>query len=391
MKKMGTKKVVLVGVVTIFLLGSGIGYKVYADSVRQEKIATELAVAKDQLKQASKDVKKSYDSTQTDFLKKDFSKADMEQVKKNVEKTVKEVNVESLKDSENVVISQQEQDLEHSFKKLSTKFETQTKLNAFFLDVTINGAEVENDLVIKDDLTEKELEGFRVESLPKNDKWSEAVSTIFVNAKTQVDQIKKVNGIVDAMYEGKAVKADVSKEQVEQATKEIAAIRNEKAKTTLSNRLKAVTDEIAKKEAETKAKAEEESKKVAEEQAKSTGGTVVKNADGTYSAQAPATPTNEAPQTNSNTNNQSSDNGNWNQGSTNNGGGANNGASNSGNNGGGASNNGNNGGNWSGTGNQTDGGDFANNTGEEGVNGGGTGSWTGGDFDGSGIDTSGWN
>jgi len=51
MKKMGTKKVVLVGVVTIFLLGSGIGYKVYADSVRQEKIATELAVAKDQLKQ----------------------------------------------------------------------------------------------------------------------------------------------------------------------------------------------------------------------------------------------------------------------------------------------------------------------------------------------------
>lgn len=383
----------MVGAVTAVLLGSGIGYKVYADSVKKEKMDTNMAIIQSLVTEVAKEVNGQYDPVQKDFLKKDLSKDQLAQLKKRVETTVKTVSSDSLIVAKDVAMTRAEKDLEESFTTLSSKFETQTKLNGLFLDVTINGSEVKTDLAIKDDLSEKELEGINLDALPKKDKWSEAVSEIFVNAKEQIEQIKQATVIVDGMFQENIVKEDVSKEQIDRATKEIGLIRNEKAKTNLTTRLKLVTDELAKKEAETKAKVEEESKKVAEAQAASTGGTVVQNADGTYSSQAPAT--NESPQTASN-NNQSTSGGNWNQGTTappvSNGDGAPSGN----NNGGGGSqtppptnnNNGSTGGgNWTGTGNQTDGGRVPGGaTGGEGDN-----SWTGGDFDGGGIDTSGWN
>lgn len=396
MKKMDkTKKIIVASLVVVVLAGGGIGYKVYADGVKKEKIELAVKEAKTNDANVQKLIKKieaNYETASKDYLKKDFSAETLATLKKNADEFLTDKKLSTVKDFNVNEIKPNRGDLKVSIVKLETKFHDQEKVNQLFKEVAINGAEIQSELTIKDDLTEKELETVKSSSFPKNDKWSESMTGFLAIAKGQLDQIKKATASVDTLYQDKTAKPDVSREQIDASNKEVATIKNEKAKTALTERLKPVTEMLAKKEADEKAKAEAESKQVAEAQASATGGTVVQNADGTYSAQAPVV--SESPQTGTNnyqanaggSNQASNGGGTWNQEQTppptNNGGGG------SSSNGGGNQSNGSTGG-WSGQGTQTGGGDVPDYGNSNGATGGGN-TWTGGGFDGSGIDTSGW-
>lgn len=209
--------------------------------------------------------------------------------------------------------------------------------------------------------------------------------TIF---KTSYKEADDTNKAVLALFDGEAVKEDVTREAYGQAKQQVDSLKQVELKKQLTDKLVLVDNKLREKEQVVTAEAQKEEAEV-QEQAKQQ-----------EQAQQAAT-SNQQSQATTNGGNSSTagytDNGS--RGST-----PSTGGSQQGNNGNNSNNSGttnqqpstpqtppvnnNGGGSWSGTGNVTGGGQIG---GSQGSDSDGNASWTGGDFDGSGIDTSGWN
>lgn len=210
--------------------------------------------------------------------------------------------------------------------------------------------------------------------------------TIFKASYKEADDTNKA---VLALFDGEAVKEEVTREAYDQAKQQVDSLKQIELKKQLTDKLVLVDNKLKEKEQVVAAEVQKEAE--VQEQAKQQ-----------EQAQQAVT-SNQQSQATTNGGNSSTagytDNGS--RGST-----PSTGGSQQGNNGNNSNNSGttnqqpstppannNGGGSWSGTGNVTGGGNVTNhgdNGGSNGATGGGN-TWTGGDFDGSGIDTSGWN
>lgn len=204
--------------------------------------------------------------------------------------------------------------------------------------------------------------------------------TIFKASYKEADDTNKA---VLALFDGEVAKEDVTREVYDQAKQQVDSLKQVELKKQLTDKLVLVENKLKEKEQVVAAEAQKEAE--VQEQAKQQ-----------EQAQQAAT-SNQQSQATTNGGNSSTagytDNGS--RGSTPSTGGSQQGNNGNNSNGSGTTNqqpstppaNNNGGGSWSGTGNVTDGGTIGG-----GANGGaGDNTWTGGDFDGSGIDTSGWN
>lgn len=400
------QKIILGVVVAGVVVGGASSVKAYENHQYKQQIITtkkELNSEFASLKDLASAVDLLRDKENPNFLSSKVTLSNIETIEKQLDKFKSEHQTTTLvqmKDLNTKVVNKLDE-VEKSTNVTKFQSTVQEEVNALFVsdkDVAIKGTTVKTDLSIIDDLTIAQIEKVVNDTknkdmlvlLPKSTDekldWEKAVMSVTDSATNQVKQIDEVTKKVNSLFkENKPIETTEAK-IISEIEKEINTIKNEKAKKSLSDKLKQVSEAVTKK-----------TKEVAETKAKEEQAVATKNAENSA--------TNGSVETNNNTQSQATDTNNYTDNGSSNtytpttGGGdyssSNNGGSTGGgytppanNNGGGSytppANNGggnSNGGSWSGTGNQTGGGniDFGQG-GDEGWN-----NWTGGDFDGSGI------
>src|SRR5699024_4745253 len=108
--------------------------------------------------------------------------------------------------------------------------------------------------------------------------FEQALNKGIESAETQVNQVEKATKAVSELYNKDKVTDKANKETLENAKKEVGAIKNTTIKKTFDKALKAIEDKV---KADEKAK-EEKAKTEAETKAKEVGGKVEKQADGSF-------------------------------------------------------------------------------------------------------------
>lgn len=194
--------------------------------------------------------------------------------------------------------------------------------------------------------------------------------TIFKASYKEADDTNKA---VLALFDGEAVKEDVTREAYDLAKQHVDMLKQVELQKQLAEKLVLVDDKLKEKEQVVAAEAQKEAEvqEQAKQQEAATNGDNSSTAGYTDNGSRGSTPSTGGSQQGNNGNNSNNSGTTNQQPST-------------------PPANNNGGGSWSGTGNVTGGGDVPDYGNSNGATGGGN-TWTGGDFDGSGIDTSGWN
>lgn len=294
-----TKIMVASGVVLGALGLGGVVYGVtnytqqQAYQAKVESVATSIDTDEQTLKELQAKINQAYTDNKKTFLKATFTKQALKDLEKSIEdyqeKFAKLIKVYAeLKESDTGDFAFKKANLESGqkalkvdFKALVNKAEKQFVVNDLFEKPYLVGDKT-TDQPIKATVKKADVEKVKQSSYTKNatDKqpFEQALNKGIESAEAQVNQVEKATKAVSELYNKDKVTDKASKETLENAKKEVGAIKNTTIKKTFDKALKAIEDKV---KAAEKAK-EEKAKTEAEAKAKEVGGKVEKQADGSF-------------------------------------------------------------------------------------------------------------
>lgn len=294
-----TKIMVASGVVLGALGLGGVVYGVtnytqqQAYQAKVESVASSVDKETKTLKELQTKINQAYTDNKKIFLKATFTKQALKDLEKSIEdyqeKFAKLIKVYAeLKESDTgdfafkkTSLDEGQKTLKADFKILSTKAEKQFAVNDLFEKTYLVGDKT-TDQPIKATVKKADVEKVKQSSYTKNatDKqpFEQALNKGIESAEAQVNQVEKATKAVSELYNKDKVTDKANKETLENAKKEVGAIKNTTIKKTFDKALKAIEDKV---KADEKAK-EEKAKTEAETKAKEVGGKVEKQADGSF-------------------------------------------------------------------------------------------------------------
>ncbi|WP_171335799.1 hypothetical protein [Enterococcus cecorum] len=294
-----TKIMVASGVVLGALGLGGVVYGVTNYTQQQtyqakvESVASSVDKETKTLKELQTKINQAYTDNKKTFLKATFTKQALKDLEKSIEdyeeKFAKLIKVYAeLKESDTGDFAFKKANLESGqkalkvdFKALVNKAEKQFVVNDLFEKPYLVGDKT-TDQPIKATVKKADVEKVKQSSYTKNatDKqpFEQALNKGIESAEGQINQVEKVTKAVSELYNKDKVTDKANKETLENAKKEVGAIKNTTIKKTFDKALKAIEDKVKEDE---KAK-EEKAKTEAETKAKEVGGKVEKQADGSF-------------------------------------------------------------------------------------------------------------
>lgn len=268
-----------------------------AYQAKVESVAISIDTDEQTLKELQAKINQAYTDNKKTFLKATFTKQALKDLEKSIEdyqeKFAKLIKVYAeLKESDTgdfafkkTSLDEGQKTLKADFKVLSTKAEKQFAVNQLFEKPYLVGDKT-TDQPIKATVKKADVEKAKQSSYTKNatDKqpFEQALNKGIESAEAQITQVEKATKAVSELYNKDKVTDKANKETLENAKKEVGAIKNTTIKKTFDKALKAIEDKV---KADEKAK-EEKAKTEAEAKAKEVGGTVEKKADGTFVVKA---------------------------------------------------------------------------------------------------------
>ena len=268
-----------------------------AYQAKVESVASSVDKETKTLKELQDKINQAYTDNKKTFLKATFTKQALKDLEKSIEdyqeKFAKLIKVYAeLKESDTgdfafkkAGLEEGQKTLKIDFKALSDKANKQFAVNDLFEKPYLVGNKT-TDQPIKATIKKADVEKVKQSSYTKGatDKqpFEQALNKGIESAETQINQVEKATKAVSELYNKDKVTDKANKETLENAKKEVGAIKNTTIKKTFDKALKAIEDKV---KADEKAK-EEKAKTEAEAKAKEVGGTVEKQADGTFVVKA---------------------------------------------------------------------------------------------------------
>ncbi|EME8112568.1 hypothetical protein MZM67_002581, partial [Enterococcus faecium] len=146
--------------------------------------------------------------------------------------------------------------LDDKINEVQVIFDQSQAVNSLFSTPYIENAEINQEAIIIDDLNsemiEEKKEKIELENLEENE-FTSAISKAIKFAENQLAQIEKVRKVVEELYKDGKPTDKVTRETLESAKKEVELIKNEKAKKSFNEPLKAIEEKVT---ADEKAEAE---------------------------------------------------------------------------------------------------------------------------------------
>lgn len=294
-----TKIIVASGVVLGALGLGGVVYGVtnytqqQAYQAKVESVASSVDKETKTLKELQAKINQAYTDNKKTFLKATFTKKALKDLEKSIEdyqdKFAKLIKVYAeLKESDTgdfafkkAGLEEGQKTLKIDFKALSDKANKQFAVNDLFEKPYLVGNKT-TDQSIKATIKKADVEKVKQSSYTKGatDKqpFEQALNKGIESAEAQITQVEKATKAVSELYNKDKVTDKANKETLENAKKEVGAIKNTTIKKTFDKALKAIEDKV---KADEKAK-EEKAKTEAETKAKEVGGKVEKQADGSF-------------------------------------------------------------------------------------------------------------
>ena len=237
-----------------------------------EAVASELSTHKKQLQKIETEIAGLYADEHKQFLSSDVTQAKIDSLKKTIEKFKSEAEshakkVETLRKQDQETCQKELADitkLDEKINEVQMIFDQTQVVNSLFSTPYIENAEINEEAIIIDDLNsemiEEKKEKIELENLEENE-FSSAISKAIKSAENQLAQIERARKVVEELYKDGKPTDKVTRETLESVKKEVELIKNEKAKKSFNEPLKAIEEKVT---ADEKAEAE----RVAAEEAK---------------------------------------------------------------------------------------------------------------------------
>lgn len=237
-----------------------------------EAVASELSTHKKQLQKIETEIAGLYADEHKQFLSSDVTQAKIDSLKKTIEKFKSEAEshakkVETLRKQDQETCQKELADitkLDEKINKVQVIFDQTQAVNSLFQTPYIENAEINEEAIIIDDLNsqmiEEQKEKIELENLEENE-FTSIVTQAMEAAGNQLSQIERARKVVEELYKDGKSTDKVTRETLESAKKEVELIKNEKAKKSFNEPLKAIEEKVT---ADEKAEAE----RVAAEEAK---------------------------------------------------------------------------------------------------------------------------
>ncbi|EME8255660.1 hypothetical protein KNZ54_001330 [Enterococcus faecium] len=237
-----------------------------------EAVTSELSTHKKQLQKIETEIAGLYADEHKQFLSSDVTQAKIDSLKKTIEKYKSEAEshvkkIETLRKQDQETCQKELADitkLDEKINKVQVIFDQTQAVNSLFQTPYIENAEINEAAIIIDDLNsemiEEQKEKIELENLEENE-FTSIVTQAMEAAGNQLSQIERARKVVEELYKDGKPTDKVTRETLESAKKEVELIKNEKAKKSFNEPLKAIEEKVT---ADEKAEAE----RVAAEEAK---------------------------------------------------------------------------------------------------------------------------
>lgn len=237
-----------------------------------EAVTSELSTHKKQLQKIETEIAGLYADEHKQFLSSDVTQAKIDSLKKTIEKYKSEAEshvkkIETLRKQDQETCQKELADitkLDEKINKVQVIFDQTQAVNSLFQTPYIENAEINEEAIIIDDLNsemiEEQKEKIELENLEENE-FTSIVTQAMEAAGNQLSQIERARKVVEELYKDGKPTDKVTRETLESAKKEVELIKNEKARKSFNEPLKAIEEKIT-----TDEKAEAE--RVATEEAK---------------------------------------------------------------------------------------------------------------------------
>lgn len=241
-------------------------------SKKVEAVTSELNTHKKQLLKIETEIASLYADEHKQFLSSDVTQAKIDSLKKTIEKyksdaTTHAKKVETLRKQDQESCQKELADitkLDDKINKVQVIFDQSQAVNSLFSTPYIENAEINENSVIIDDLKTEKIEEQKqkidIENLEESE-FSSVISKAIKSAENQLSQIEKTRKVFEELYKDGKLTDKVSREALDAAKKEVELIKNEKARKSFNEPLKAIEKKVT---ADEKAEAE----RVAAEEAK---------------------------------------------------------------------------------------------------------------------------
>ncbi|NTL98175.1 hypothetical protein HQ708_01950 [Enterococcus faecium] len=267
-----------------------------------EAVTSELSTHKKQLQKIETEIAGLYADEHKQFLSSDVTQAKIDSLKKTIEKFKSEAEshakkVETLRKQDQETCQKELVDitkLDEKINEVQMIFDQTQAVNSLFSTPYIENAEINEEAIIIDDLNsemiEEKKEKIELENLEENE-FSSAISKAIKSAENQLAQIERVRKVVEELYKDGKPTDKVTRETLESVKKEVELIKNEKAKKSFNEPLKAIEEKVtADEKAEAERVAAEEAKRQEEQVAENQATQQETQSETTDPVASPATP-----------------------------------------------------------------------------------------------------
>ncbi|EOZ5986950.1 hypothetical protein ACQUM9_001105 [Enterococcus faecium] len=267
-----------------------------------EAVTSELSTHKKQLQKIETEIAGLYADEHKQFLSSDVTQAKIDSLKKTIEKYKSEAEshvkkIETLRKQDQETCQKELADitkLDEKINKVQVIFDQTQAVNSLFQTPYIENAEINEAAIIIDDLNsemiEEQKEKIELENLEENE-FTSIVTQAMEAAGNQLSQIERARKVVEELYKDGKPTDKVTRETLESAKKEVELIKNEKAKKSFNEPLKAIEEKVtADEKAEAERVAAEEAKRQEEQVAENQATQQETQSETTDPVASPATP-----------------------------------------------------------------------------------------------------
>lgn len=246
-------------------------------SKKVEAVTSELSTHKKQLLKIETEIASLYADEHKQFLSSDVTQAKIDSLKKTIEKyksdaTTHAKKVETLRKQDQESCQKELADitkLDDKINKVQVIFDQSQAVNSLFSTPYIENAEINENSVIIDDLKTEKIEEQKqkidIGNLEESE-FSSAINKAIKSAENQLAQIEKTRKVIEELYKDGKPTDKVSREALDAAKKEVELIKNEKARKSFNEPLKAIEEKVtADEKAEAERVAAKESKRQEEQ------------------------------------------------------------------------------------------------------------------------------
>ncbi|MFD1899137.1 hypothetical protein GQR36_01575 [Enterococcus termitis] len=227
--------VLILAVIGAILLQKQASEKKKITAAQNEVSTIEKAATKDG--DLYKEVAVFFDENE-DFLSKEIKPATIKETKEKLLKKQTEIEKVKSENGNKVKTEKAEAAIQALQKKVTLaneKLEIQTNTNELFSskEAAIKGDNAKKELPITIDLTKEKITKVTntiKENKDLKGKWKEAIDSLLKNATEQVEQVEKINKLLNESFDGNVPKTTVQQSEYDTLNQEIEKVKNQELK-----------------------------------------------------------------------------------------------------------------------------------------------------------------